>query len=267
MKFQVSRLKLNGFCANCANEHGFMNELAGGVTERPILFSAEMVRAILAGRKTQTRRLLKYCGVPAGGAFWDHRGYEPVHLSGRSWTFQFKNGEPSPFAPVFDSPYGEPGNRLWVKETYSADFKDHYPNDPVWFAADDDRANAIECRGGVRGIWSPESQRFVPFKWRPSIFMPRAMSRITLEITKVWPERLHDISEQDALAEGVRRFTKDGDLMKFWACDPCDGPLKCAWADLPRNATEAYAALWEAINGRGSWGANPWVWVVEFKRV
>src|SRR6185312_12182689 len=105
------------------------------------------------------------------------------------------------------------------------------------------------------------------FKWKPSIFMPRNRSRLTLEITAIRVERLQDISEQDALADGIQTFSKDGQLKKYWPCDPVDGEMKCKWVDLPRSAIKAYQSLWESINGAGSWDNNAWVWVIEFKKV
>lgn len=168
--------------------------------ERPILFSAPMVRAILGGRKTQTRRIIKNRTVPDVGG----------------------------------CPYGEPGERLWVRETFLNNALDGYP--PVWFyrADSDDK---------------PEDRN-----WKPSIFMPRAASRITLEITNNRFERLQDISEADTNAEGVT-IQQDA---------------KIASAFIEGKQTPAqleYFALWESINGKGSWALNPWVWVIEFKKL
>ncbi|MCE4544628.1 MULTISPECIES: hypothetical protein [unclassified Caballeronia] len=213
--------------------------------ERPILFSASMVRALLDGRKTQTRRVIKDQTI---GENYSHTLPDGrVHLE---WL-----GEPCCGTGVWEvpelsdqtaSPYGVIGDRLWVRETFSTDFRNHYPFDDVWYAADDDRRNEIEVRDGVKGIYSPEHREHVPFRWRPSIHMPRAASRITLEITGVRVERLQDISEQDAKVEGVS-VEGDGD------------PI------YPH--TYAFAKLWEEINGKGAWLADPWVWVVEFRRV
>ncbi|WP_026383722.1 hypothetical protein [Achromobacter xylosoxidans] len=188
--------------------------------ERPILFTGPMVRAILAGNKTQTRRVAK-----------EFAGRDD--LDSILARFPNQNG----------CPYGQPGDRLWVREKWSSDFAHHYPYDRVWYAADDDRRHDIEVRNGVRGIYSPESQEFVPFRWRPSIHMPRSACRLVLEVTGVRVERLNNISQEDAELEGV----------------------ECNMS--PLSFREHFQRLWEHINGAGSWDANPWVWVVEFRRI
>ncbi|PJO24861.1 hypothetical protein [Burkholderia glumae] len=232
--------------------------------ERPILFSAPMVRATLDGRKTQTRRVVKH-QPPDDVA--------PITVARYHPTIIDRHGDEAPGDEVFGAysedgvwgckcPYGEPGDRLWVRETWSADFARHYPCERVWYAADDDRRHDIEVREGVRGIFSPESNLHVPFRWRPSIHMPRALSRITLEITGVRVERLRAISESDAIAEGVEQI----------ATTSCDNAV---WMDyaFPLSGKGflspgyAFKTLWESINGAGSWDANPWIWVIEFKRV
>ncbi|WP_186028441.1 hypothetical protein [Burkholderia gladioli] len=223
--------------------------------ERPILFSAPMVRAILEGRKTQTRRVVKH-QPPDDVA--------PITVARYHPTIIDRHGDEAPGDEVFGAysedgvwgckcPYGEPGDRLWVRETWSADFARHYPCDRVWYAADDDRRHDIEVREGVRGIFSPESNLHVPFRWRPSIHMPRAMSRITLEITSVRVERLQDISEADAIAEGIER-TSDGFSV--------DGGRHFHAV----RARDSFASLWDSLNEeRGlGWEANPWVWAIEF---
>jgi hypothetical protein len=104
------------------------------------------------------------------------------------------------------------------------------------------------------------------WKWRPSIFMPRWASRITLEVTEVRIERVASISEYDAQAEGVSAVTKDGNLFKYCVMDRGDMSSQ-PWVEMPRSAVDAYAALWSRINGEASWAANPWVWALTFKRV
>jgi hypothetical protein len=196
--------------------------------ERPILFSAPMVRALLAGTKTQTRRAV----VP-----------QPQMVAEKS--IQPWNGEPAALLRMLTQSgrtcrYGQPGDRLWVRETWSAPHKyddrrpSHIPALARWHYA------ATEDRGGLL--------------WRPSIHMPRCASRITLEVTSVRVERLQDISEADALAEGIVHTHGGYGLPAgehFHAADP----------------RESYLSLWEAINGAGSVQANPWVWTVQFKRV
>jgi hypothetical protein len=206
--------------------------------ERPILFSAPMVRAILEDRKTETRRL-----VPA-------KATVGRMMSGnqRLWPFVYdRKGKSVPMA----CRYGEPGDRLWVKETfYCDDYR--YPKIPeadradvlermMYYAADGDVATQIaECEG------TP--------KLTPSIFMPRWASRITLEVVAVRVERLQAIRE-----DGIRREGLAPDERGLWA-----------WPGYPsgsNNPVYAYQLLWEMINGPRSWNNNPWVWVVTFKRL
>jgi hypothetical protein len=221
--------------------------------EHPILFNREMIRALHSGRKTQTRRMV----TPMRGMQSEWLTIEGINRSPRLYTChtnpdrlfgaQMEHPRGGPLGWV-KCPYGEPGDRLWVRETWSADFANHYPYDRVWYAADSDRAHDIEIRDGVKGIYSPESREFVPFRWRPSIHMPRAASRTDLEITRVRVERLQDISEEDAEAEGVDFLRHVPD------------------ADETLSARDLYRILWDSINeARGfGWSTNPWVWVVEF---
>jgi hypothetical protein len=178
--------------------------------ERPILFSAPMVRALLAGSKTQTRRIVKDKHIDAA---------PPVCF------FQWLRE---------NCPYGQTGDRLWVRETWIP----RAAESAALYRADYDDAQA----SGLAGMYSDRG-------WRPSIHMPRWASRILLEITGVRVERLQDISDHDALAEGV-----SPDMGLRWQSGD----------DTPRGM---YGELWESINGPGSWAADPWVWVVEFKRV
>lgn len=182
------------------------------MTERPILFSAPMIRALLAGTNTQTRRVAKIDDVAHG---------KPV---------QWVSVAPCTTGILEVScPYGEPGDRLWVKETFVERSGD------LFYRADEHAKADYEVTFG-------ESLK----RWKPSIHMPRAASRITLEITGVRVEKLQEISEADARAEGV-----PGDL------------LHRARGWYP----QAYHLLWEQINGPGSWAANPFVWVLEFRRL
>ena len=195
--------------------------------ERPILFNAPMVRAILSNTKTQMRRIFKPDRMT-----WD--------ANGRYTTHAMRGGELSitgsgPFKPsswLHYCPYGQPGgDRLYVRETWAAPHA--YDHLPPRLIPQDARIHyaATEDRGGLL--------------WRPSIHMPRAVSRITLEITGVRVERLQDISRGDAMAEG------------------CPFPNMAQGPD-PR---DWYAELWGAINGPDSWAENPWAWVVEFKAI
>jgi len=195
------------------------------VRERPILFSGPMVRAILEGRKTQTRRVRKLpvCCVDCEGEQSD--GFicatcKRVHR----WPTT--------------CPYGQAGNHLWVRETFAP------------------------CIGGAEGPDNPTLYRadavdgYDRLTWKPSIFMPRWASRITLEITNVRVERLQIISEEDAIAEGMQRSDNTG--MYPSPQGNCD------------HASWAFHYGWDSINGKRkgcAWADNPWVWVIEFKKL
>ncbi len=199
------------------------------MTDRPILFSAPMVRSLLAGTKTQTRRVAKH---PLA------QNLSYIVDIGKGW-FGDEEGEVQ-----IRCPYGQPGDRLWVRETWAAPHgEDARP--PRAIQCDQMRIHyaASEDRGGLL--------------WRPSIHMPRWASRITLEVTGVRVERLQDISEADAMAEGVQCDS----TIDHRSARTEDGKL------LHSHAVDQYRALWESSNGPGSWEANPWVWVVEFKGV
>lgn len=200
--------------------------------ERPILFSGPMVRALLAGTKTQTRRVVALPRSRASFVLEDHGdGW---------WPYQSDDGESAlccdgtehPYA----SPYGLAGDRLWVREAWKAHTTlDHLPprdlpQGHVWYMADDG--------------YKAQS------RYRHARFMPRWASRILLEVTGVRVERLQDISEVDAMAEGVEETNPN-----LRGLQPC-----MEWR-------YAYEDLWKAINGASSWDANPWVWVVEFQRI
>lgn len=227
--------------------------------ERPIIFNAPMVRAILAGAKTQTRRLVKpqpYADA-MGNACW--KGSNFGQSADKVPHFQsLASPLPSSKTGRVRCPYGQPGDRLWVRETWRIGSK--------WDAAKPSslppRAMTVEFEAGGYGCngiggegWAfhdaPVRERpdWVG-KLRPGMFMPRWASRITLEVTNVRVERLQDISVTDAIAEGVTETAKH--LHGLSAC------LEHCYA---------YQDLWESINGPGSWDANPWVWVIEFRRV
>jgi len=201
------------------------------VTERPILFSAPMVRAILAGTKTQTRRIIK-C---------------PPHYQieekddGKPWPWMYDSErDRDHFMPC---PYGEPGTRLWVREAWRA----------VW-SSDDEPPRAFNA--GYRFWYEADAPHQDGFgKLRPSIHMPRCASRITLEVTGVRVEKLQDISEADAMAEGVA-LHDDGKFTDYMSPTGYAG-----------NAVSSYRSLWTSINGPSSWEANPYVWAVEFRRL
>lgn len=219
--------------------------------ERPILFSAPMVRAILAGTKTQTRRAVKpqpevseqgnLCGAwlsrPLGGLLLPKVGDIAMHC-----------------------PYGKPGDRLWVREafrflnSFDADspaaigvkcISAGYPKPwaPIQYKADGNRDNWL-------AVCTPPADMPTPGKLRPGIHMPRWASRILLEVTAVRVERLHDISQADCIAEGAT-----------------GGHGSIAGYPYAATPDEHYRRIWEQINGAGAWDVNPWVWVIEFRSV
>jgi hypothetical protein len=238
---------------------------------RPILFSGAMVRAILDGSKTQTRRFVK--PQPAPNA---------PHDGGTTWTFRPKDGLHVPYGTVghltvrermgLPCPYGVPGDRLWVRETWgyrgalwSSERPDVQEYD-IAYQADDQRKRytfASEPPGLPKCPTQGPDESTEEFyadtltrywrSWRPSIHMPRWASRLTLEVTGVRVERLHDISEEDAMAEGAAVSNGHPELGALIGAGP--------------SHREGFAQLWRDINGVESWTANPWVWVVKFRRV
>ena len=203
------------------------------VKERPILFSAPMVRAILEGRKSVTRR--------------------PVKGAGLNWLEDFT---PDYVADPANSlcPYGKPGDRLWVRETF-IDLRgtgvEHRPDPDGPLQR---YAYAADCRPGSH---SDEARQDFGLKYKPSIHMPRAACRILLEISDVRVERLQDITEEQAKTEGVRLYTDHAELGDWWHVEGIE-----TYSADPRKSFEL---LWSSVGG--DWNANPWVWVVEFKRV
>jgi len=223
--------------------------------ERPILFNGAMVCAILEGRKTVTRRAL-----PAG--------LDPDRLgetmSKAQWQ-KVNRERPVAFGITYFCPFGQPGDRLWVRETWGDvnlagapgiayraddDIRDlmaepSFHDEDGAFNYDDERVKQYHF-----AVWSEDLLSGAEGRWRPSIHMPRWASRILLEITDVRVERLQGTTEEQAEAEGVRACEHD--------LDP-DG--NCY------SATELLSILWSSLYGVDSYNANPWVWVVEFKRV
>jgi hypothetical protein len=211
------------------------------IKERPILFSAPMVRAILEGRKTVTRRPVKVQPhIDASGNFCVGNSNYGQDGYGKPVTKHFVNG---------CCPFGKPGDRLWVRETWA-----RVGNcDPGYLTF-----------GATYPACLPPELENIPaaseIRWKPSIHMFRRDSRILLEITDVRVERLQDISEDQAQAEGVRLMRDGSDT---WVSREGPGNLVTPWP----TAKEAFSDLWNSINGPHAWVANPWVWVVEFKRV
>jgi len=222
--------------------------------ERPILFAGAMVRALLDGSKTQTRRALhNQVTAPA-----------IMQMAGPDYA-EIIN-EHGVDIPGWTCPYGQPGDRLWVRETFldtqgtGAEYRDEQGR----------RQRFAYAADTAPGSYGDEARKDYGLKWKPSIHMPRAASRILLEIVSVRVERLQDISEADAFAEGIEPVVvptccgephreDHGVLGIETHC--CGEPIE------DEKAAPAYRKLWEQINGAGSWDANPWVWVVEFNRV
>ena len=230
------------------------------IKERPILFSAPMVRAILEGRKTVTRRTMKVQPV-LNGKLWQ--------VYGAGWSDGVTSIPAVPGHSLSTKcPYGTPGDRLWVRETFAllgnedgvcVDWSDNLVKGDERAAA---RIYRASCTIGDYGLWQvPDKAEWKPETdelqyegaWRPSIHMPRWASRILLEITDVRIERLQDITYEQAAAEGVHR----GPLREWCASD--EGGA-CHKYPVP-----AFRDLWQSVGG--NWDANPWVWVVELKRV
>lgn len=197
-----------------------------------MIFNAEMVRAILDGRKTQTRRVMKDQPV-LNGNFYE--------VFGAAWS---KGMTSIPAVPGHSlstrCPYGVVGDRIWVRETWARYNIDQDSHDMAY-------------RATTPKDWPKEGC------WRPSIHMPRWASRILLEITNIGVQRLNSISQADAAREGLIRLPATGRY--------CLNQGDQYFGGASHDAREVFSWLWESIYGEDSWQANPWVWVIEFKRI
>ncbi|WP_137009574.1 hypothetical protein [Aquitalea aquatilis] len=202
--------------------------------ERPILFSASMVRALLDGSKTQTRRVMK--NPPTTSEHFPWLGVKSLRGPGH---FVYPNALRQILA---ECPYGQSGDRLWVREKFQPLYAEGYEFRSVDWDTGKGYAISYPATDGIHEYIDPDDN--ITSACKPSIHMPRWASRILLEIVSVRMERLQDISEVDALAEGMSG---------------------CTLGQVGR--VDRYRHLWETINGPGSWDVNPWVWVVEFKIV
>lgn len=205
--------------------------------EHGIIFSAPMVRAIIEGRKTQTRRIIK----------------NPEWYGCTTGDCPHSTQAACDEAMVFFAPYPV-GTRIWVKETWSPDHAAFYPHFPIVYRADGE----MDIEHGE--VYSPEAKRTYPFRWRPSIHMRRSDSRLTLEVTGVKVERVQDITSSDAVAEGCDSVVWESSAWKNPIGVPPDGAGESV-------ARSNFASLWQEINGMGSWAKNPWVWAYTFKVV
>ncbi|MCX2942900.1 hypothetical protein ORG37_07280 [Rahnella perminowiae] len=200
--------------------------------ERPVLFNAEMVKAILSGRKTQTRRVIKF---PLRDV---NMGCE---LAGNELAGEVAAGD------YRNCPLGQPGDQLWVREAIfpaPLELQSIPPRETLWNIAYRDGKQLEKL---APAAYNPTIYNYE--RWTPSIHMPRWASRIDLLITGVRVERLNDISQEDAKSEGC--------------CYGRGGGVP----DLAVSPTDHFPTLWESIYGIKSWAANPWVWVIEFERV
>lgn len=213
--------------------------------ERGMIFNGEMVRAILDGRKTQTRRIMKLQPKPSKsrpGDFWfsSKKLESMVHVSdlapGNSPIADYHL-----FIQEHCCPFGAVGDRIWVRETWARYNIDQNSHD-------------LAYRATTPADWPEEG------RWRPSIHMPRWASRILLEITDVRVERLNAISEEDAEAEGI-------DMEALYDSQDCYDCIADHNMTGRPTVTGAFKYLWESIYGEEGWKSNPWVWVIEFKRV
>ncbi|HDT5146522.1 TPA: hypothetical protein QHS21_002584 [Klebsiella michiganensis] len=204
--------------------------------ERGMIFNAEMVRAILDGRKTQTRRPVRFPVLDK------NLGCE---LAGNELAGELSAGN------YLNSAFGKPGDRIWVRETFR-----------VHSRATD--VATLVYKASVRNSWTEQTHRVPvsvcnkpakPEKWTPSLHMPRWASRILLEITGVRVERLNAISEENAASEGVAQF-RGG----FWK------HYQPGWTQHQLSARGSFVTLWKSIYDEENWQSNPWVWVIEFKR-
>lgn len=237
--------------------------------ERPVIFNGEMVRAILYGRKTQTRRVIKV--QPESKTFGLRKIIESENASEEGkyyWSLSDALGISRARSNPFLCPFGQVGDRLWVRETFADVNTDGGPaftyraDHGLKFCLDDespvdyDRYPGKNFAMWCSDLWNGEDGH----SWSPSIHMPRWASRITLEITAVRVERLNDISEEDAEAEGI-------DMEALYDSQDCYDCIADHNMTGRPTVTGAFKYLWESIYGVDSWNANPWVWVIEFRRV
>ncbi|MEQ1828048.1 MAG: hypothetical protein ABL921_18955 [Pirellula sp.] len=218
--------------------------------ESPILFNAPMVRALLDGRKTQTRRVLKHGSSTTQPLRIGPHPYSSGKYLIERWEETERSFTNFGRTDCIKCPFGSVGDTLWVRETW-------YP------------CSTFDPTDGIGALYRADPWRNgnePSVKWKPSIHMPRWASRITLEITSVRVERVNDISEEDAIAEGCVREK----VTQAWVDDCEPGSKARELAEILKGgymtARWVFENLWSSINGKGSWELNPWVWVIEFRR-
>ncbi|HCA6554183.1 TPA: hypothetical protein ACYERW_004167 [Escherichia coli] len=239
------------------------------MTERGMIFNGEMVRAILDGRKTQTRRIIKN---QREGEGWSVKSAIEPRCHGHTHDWWLPTAT-RPYSALPRCPYGVVGDRIWVRETWWQAGQSHarYPDDDeygwygsrrILFAADGNPPNEPNDHypNGLGGGKFSAAKPNHLWRKRPSIHMPRWASRILLEITDVRVERLNSISETDAEAEGI-------DMEALFDSQDCYDCIAGHNMTGRPTATGAFKYLWETIYGSDRWQTNPWVWVIEFKRI
>lgn len=229
------------------------------VRERPILFSGEMVRQIIAGRKSQTRRVMN--PQPELRRHWSAPGRHGLRFfAGQKHeiTIACDYMDRLDSGVVSRCPYGVPGDALWARETWALwDGGEHARHDSLGVTF---RADCLNARGEEDSD-SKRARLDFGVKWRPSIFLPRKLSRLTLRVTDVRIECVQSISEEDAKAEGT-------ECRSDLAWDDAVGSGDPYATAVAHGHRDAFRALWDSINGKRpgcSWEANPWVWAVTFK--
>lgn len=222
------------------------------MTERGMIFNADMVRAILDGRKTQTRRPIK----------WKQTRFTEIgeREDGSNWPWS----EDAEHACDFwhPCPFGAVGDHIWVRETWQAiheELNDDGYVDETTFAPSIPKVEDNYWHSAYAADNWCEEREQRGFPWRPSIHMPRWASRILLEITNIGVQRIHSISQNDAAREGLMRLPATGRY--------CINHGDQYFGGASHDAREVFSWLWQSIYGEESWKANPWGWVIEFKRI
>jgi hypothetical protein len=223
-----------------------MSAVKTKVKEKPILFTEEMIRAILEGKKTQTRRLVKR-PLPED-LILDNQGFS-TFTPKSYYSIRGVSKSYGGYGEWFLKLKYQKADTLYVKETY-------HPYG--WMDAMKEPGNRL-----TQDVEYRATTEYNPFdmKWKPSLFMPKKYARIFLKVTGLRVERLQDISEEDCLKEGIRRATKDDNLYKF-------GLPSLAWTDWKLTGKEAYSLLWDSINSKKVgclWEENPFCWVINFE--
>jgi hypothetical protein len=230
--------------------------------DHPILFSTEMVQALLDGRKRQTRRLLNpqpsfYVGqiITPGDEQFFHPGEKDGWRPSKVWKLSEPTGTNGGcLTQHYKCRFGQPGDLLWVRESSAITYSTFKSKRTVFYKAD-----------------NPEIPDRTTFKWKPSIHMVKAVARIWLQTTApITIERAHDINDEDAKAEGLKCISKDGGKTWKWGIPDSDGypgndDYGWPWQEWETSPKKAFEKLWRKINGDDSWESNPYVWVIKFR--